>query len=59
MAKKYINETQLKNIISKQVKKYLTIVLGRTVDLLIDNYSYINYSDNALKEREVIFDDSK
>ena len=24
-----------------------------------DNYTYINYSDNALKEREVIFDDSK
>lgn len=47
------------NEINKQVKKYLTIVLGRTVDLLIDNYSYINYSDNALKEREVIFDDSK
>ena len=45
--------------IIKQVKKYLTIVLGRTVDLLIDNYTYINYSDNALKEREVIFDDSK
>lgn len=44
------------NIIIRKVKKYLTTILGRKVDILVDNFTYSNYSDNALKEREVIFD---
>lgn len=41
----------------QNVKKFLKIILGRNIDLLVDSYTYTNYSDNALKEREVIFDD--
>ena len=34
-------------------------MLKRDIDMLVENKEYKNFSNNALKEREVIFDDSK
>lgn len=42
-----------------EVQKFFENILERHVDMLIENEDYLNFSSNALKEREVIFDDCK
>lgn len=43
----------------EQVQNYFVLILGRSVDMLIEHRIYKNISNNAIKEREIIFDDCK
>lgn len=42
-----------------EMQEYFVKLLKRDIDMLVENKEYKNFSNNALKEREVIFDDSK
>lgn len=42
-----------------EIQEYFVKLLKRDIDMLVENKEYKNFSNNALKEREVIFDDSK
>lgn len=42
-----------------EIQEYFVKLLKRDIDMLVENKEYKNFSNNALNEREVIFDDSE
>ena len=42
-----------------EIQEYFKKLLKRDIDMLVENKEYKNFSNNALNEREVIFDDSE
>ena len=42
-----------------EIQEYFVKLLKRDIDMLVESKEYKNFSNNALNEREVIFDDSE